>query len=108
MFFPGKTLGLEIFQNGISFVMAGGSKSIPHIERYDVVRFPKEVIKPSLKDPNITEASLLKDAISASYERLSSKNKRLSLSIPDSAGKVLIVEMEIPLKNKAEGIDHVR
>lgn len=108
MLFPGKTLGLEIFQNGISFVMAGGSKSIPHIERYDVVRFPKEVIKPSLKDLNITEASLLKDAISASYERLSSKNKRLSLSIPDSSGRVLIVEMEIPLKNKTEGIDHVR
>ncbi len=108
MFFPGKTIGLELFQSGVSFVMAGGSKSIPHIEKYDVVRLPKDVIKPSLKEQNIIEPLLLKEAIASSYDRLSTRNKRVSLSIPDSAGRVMLVELETPLKNKAEGIDHVR
>lgn len=108
MLFSNKTLGLEIFQNGIAFVMAGGNKSVPLIERYEIVRLPGDVVKPSLKEINITEPSVLRGAISASYEKLSTKIKRVSLSIPDSAGRVLLVDMEMPAKNKAEGLDHVR
>lgn len=108
MLFSSKSLGLEIFQNGISFVLAGGKKDIPQIEKFDIVRFPGGVLKPSLKEANILDASVLRDALSTGYEKLSTKIKRVSVSIPDSAGRVLLVEMEMPLKNKSEGIDHVR
>lgn len=108
MIFPGKSLGLEIFQNGISFVVAGGSKSVPNIERYDLVRYTEDLIKPSLKDSNILDASLLRSTLVASYEKISTTIKRVSLSIPDVTGRILLVDMDMPAKNKDEGIDHVR
>jgi type IV pilus assembly protein PilM len=108
MLFNNKSLGLEIFHNGMAFVLAGGSKALPHIDKFDIVRLPEGVIKPSLKDSNLLDVSQLKAALFSCYENLSTKIKRVSVSIPDSAGRVLLVEMEMPVKNKAEGIDHVR
>jgi type IV pilus assembly protein PilM len=108
MLFAHKSIGLEIFHDGIALVLASGKQSAPQIERYEVVRFPGDVIKPSLKDVNILEAAVLRNALSAGYEKLSTKIKRVSLSIPDAAGRVLLVDVDMPLKNKAEGMDHVR
>lgn len=108
MIFVNKSLGLEIFPNGIAFVLASGKKSAPQIERYEIVRFPGDVIKPSLKEVNILEPSVLRSALSSSHDLMLTKIKRVSLSIPDAAGRVLLVDVEMPLKNKAEGMDHVR
>jgi len=108
MIFTGISLGIEIFQNGIAMVLASGQKSSPILERHEIVRMPGDIIKPSLKDINIIEPSVLKSALSDTYLRLLTKVKRTSLSIPDSAGRALLLEVESPLKNKEEGIDHVK
>lgn len=108
MLFSGLSLGIEIFQNGVAMVLASGSKSSPIVERHEITRLPGDVIKPSLKDTNIIEPSVLKSALSDTYLKLLTKTKRVSLSIPDSAGRVLLLEVESPLKNKEEGIDHVK
>jgi len=108
MLFTGISLGIEIFQYGIAMVLANGTKSSPIIERHEITRLPGDIIKPSLKDANIIEPSVLKSAVSDTYLKLITKVKRVSLSIPDSAGRVLLLEVESPLKNKEEGIDHVK
>jgi len=108
MIFSSKSLGLELFQNGFAIVLASGSQFNPKIEKYEIIRLPGEVIKPSLKETNIIEPSVLNNALSDSYLKLLTKVKRVSVSIPDAAGRVLLLEVEAPLKNKEEGIDHVK
>lgn len=108
MLFSNKSLGMEIFRNGLSLVVAGGSSSVPFIDNYVTVRFPVDVLKTSLKETNIIDASLLKSSISESYLKLCTKIKTVSLSIPDTSGKVLLVDIDTPLKSKEEGVDHVR
>lgn len=108
MLFSYKQIGLELFKNGISFVQAAGSSATPHIEQYDIVKFSSDVIRPSLKELNVTDRSLLKSTIQESYSRSLSKSKRISLSIPDAAGKVLLLNLDTPFRTKDEGIDHVR
>jgi len=108
MLISGKSLGIEIYQNGVAMLLANGSKTSPMVERYEITSLPGDIIKPSLKEANIIEPIVLKNALSDSYLKLLTKTKRASLSIPDSAGRSLLLDVESPLKNKEEGIDHVK
>ena len=108
MLFSNKSLGMEIFRNGLSLVVAGGSCSAPFVDNFIIDRLPVDVLKTSLKETNIIDSSRLKSSISESYSKLCTKIKTVSLSIPDTSGKVLLVDIDTPFKNKEEGVDHVR
>jgi type IV pilus assembly protein PilM len=108
MIFKSRALGLEIFQNGFSWVMASGSATTPYIECYETVTSVQDFLKPSMKEPNIIDSKTLGSAITESYQRLNTPVTQVSLSIPDSAGRVMLLDMDAPLKNKAEGIDQVK
>jgi type IV pilus assembly protein PilM len=108
MIFKSRALGLEIFQNGFSWVMAAGSAATPHIECYETVTSVEDFLKPSMKELNIIDPNSLGSEIRVSYQRLNTPVTRVSLSIPDSAGRVMLLDMDAPLKNKDEGIDQVK
>jgi len=108
MLFSNNALGIEIYQNGFVWVLASGAKSSPVIERYEAVAYPEDILKGSLKDPNILDAKALGAAISESYLKLSTDKKRVSMSIPDFSGRVMTLEIESLTKNKEEGSDQVK
>jgi len=108
MFFKGESLGLEIHQHGFAWVLASGSTDSPVIKRYEVVSCADEILKPSIKEQNIINSASLGGMLSESYLKLSTTAKRVSLSIPDLAGRIMLLEMDSPLKNKEDGIDQVK
>jgi len=108
MFFQGNSLGLEIHQHGFAWVLASGSAVAPVIERYEVVSSVDALLKPSIKETNIINPAALGTMLSESWLKLLTENKRVSLSIPDLAGRVVTLDMESPIKNKEEGIDQVK
>lgn len=108
MFFQGKSLGLEIHQHGFAWVLAAGSADSPHVERYEVVSCADEILKPSIKEHNIIDAAGVSRMLSESYLKLMAGTKRVSLSIPDLVGRVMMLEMDAPVKNKSEGIEQVK
>lgn len=108
MIFQGRSLGLEIHQHGFSWVLATGSNDTPIIERFEIASCADEILKPSIKEPNIINPASLGGQLAEAYLKLATEIKRVSLSIPDIAGKVMIIEMDSPIKNKAEGIDQVK
>jgi len=108
MLFSNNALGIEIYQNGLVWVLASGAKSSPVIERYEAVAYPEDILKGSLKDPNVLDTKTLGTAISESYLKLSTDTKRVSLSIPDFSGRVMTLEIESLTKNKEEGSDQVK
>lgn len=108
MIFQSRALGLEIFQNGFTWVMASGSAANPHIERYETVVSAEDFLKPSMKELNIIDPKVLGSAVTEAYHRILTPIVRVSLSVPESAGRVMIVEMDSSVKNKEEGIDQVK
>jgi type IV pilus assembly protein PilM len=108
MFFQGNSLGLEIHKHGFAWVLASGSSVSPVIERYEVVRSVDALLKPSIKEQNIVNSASLGTMLSDSWLKLLTETKRVSLSIPDLAGRVMTLDMESPIKNKEEGIDQVK
>jgi len=95
-------------QHGFAWVLAAGSSVSPHIERYDVVSCADEILKPSIKEHNIINSAAVCGMLSESYQKLNTDTKRVSLSIPDLAGRVMMLDMDSPIKSKGEGIDQVK
>jgi len=108
MIFQSRALGLEIYQNGFSWVMASGSAASPRIERYETVTSAEDFLKPSIKELNIIDPNTLGSAIRESYYRLATPIDHVSLSIPETVGRVMMLDMDSPVKNKAEGVDQVK
>lgn len=108
MFFQGKSLGLEIHQHGFSWVLASGSSDAPVIEKYEVFSSAAEILKPSIKEPNIVNSDSTGGMVSASYQKLATDIKTVSLSIPDLVGRIMMIDMDSPIKSKEEGLDQVK
>lgn len=108
MIFKSRALGLELFQNGFSWVMASGTAISPHIERFETVISAEDILKPSMKELNIVNAKALGSSIAESYHKLFAKTVRVSLSIPEACGRALLLEMDTSFKSKEEGIDQVK
>lgn len=108
MFFQNRALGLELHQSGFAWVLASGSKTTPVVERYEIVSSSGDIIRPSIKEENILEPDSLKAMLAESCQKLSTDLRRVSLSIPDLAGRVMMIDMDSPIKNKAEGIDQIK
>lgn len=108
MFLQNRALGLEIFQNGFSWVVASGSAATPRIERYETTLSTEEFLRHSIKELNIIDAKALGSAIKEAYNRLATPLVRLSLSIPDTAGRLMMLDMDAPMKSKEEGVEQIK
>jgi type IV pilus assembly protein PilM len=108
MFFKSHALGLEIFQNGFSWVLASGTTANPRIERFETVNFAEDILKPSIKEQNLLDSTALGKSLKESYKKLLTSENRVSLSIPEFAGRVTLLDMDTPFKNKEEGVDQIK
>jgi type IV pilus assembly protein PilM len=108
MFFQGKSLGLEIHQQGFVWTLASGQTESPVIERYEISAGSGEILKTSIKEANILDPALLAKQIAEGWNKLSTDTRSVSLSLPDLSGRLMMLEMDSPIKNKAEGIDQVK
>ena len=108
MFLKTKAVGLEIAQEGASIALAGKRRGLPVLERCESVPFPAGTLRLSLKEPNIIDRPFLVGQLRELHARLLINQKQVSLSLPDAAGRVLLLDLETRLKSKEEGADLIR
>jgi type IV pilus assembly protein PilM len=108
MLFKKQSLGIEITHDGMRMVLAGGKDSDLKLESFGDVRFPGETLRISLKEPNVLNPEAFVGKIREAYLLLLTKAKRVSLSLPDSAGRVVLLDLETRFKSKDEGADIIR
>lgn len=108
MLFAKKALGLEISPEGLTFALVGGVRDLPRVEAYLTLPLPDEVVRFSLREPNVQNPANFVAAVRDAYLRLLTPVKRVSLSLPDSIGRVLLLDLETRFKNRDEGTDIIR
>jgi type IV pilus assembly protein PilM len=106
--FRKSAIGIEITPFGIKAVLMHGRRAMPILDRYSSTPFQSEVIKCSLRDPNVLDAAAFVAATRESVNSLLSRESRVSVSLPDQSGRVLLVDLESTFKTKQEGIDLIR
>ena len=108
MLFSRKTIGLEIYQEGARMVLLEKRKDKLHLENLGATVFPVDTLKVSLKEPNILHPTQFVQAIREMYLRLLTKNEQVAVSLPDSIGRVMLIDLETRFKNKEEGASIIR
>jgi len=73
-----------------------------------VVSLPDDVVNPSLRTPNIIDRPRLVAALRDVLHPISGREERLAVALPEGAGRVLLVDVEMPFKSKAEGLQILR
>jgi type IV pilus assembly protein PilM len=108
MMFSRKSLGLEIGRNGFRMALTEAGKGKPVVSRWESADFPPETVRLSLREPNIVNPAQFSATIREAWLRMLTKEKRVSLTLPDSIGRILLVDLDTRFRNHQEGMDVIR
>ncbi len=108
MLFTKKALGIEIAQDGLKMAFVGGKKGAPRLDAFGVSAFPADTVRFSLKEPNVLNPEVFVAKVRETYLLLLSKAARVSVSLPDAAGRVIILDLETRFRSQHEGADIIR
>lgn len=108
MLFARKSLGVEIKPSGVAFAMLNGSASSPRLERVAYAPMAPGSVRVSLREPNILDPQAFCDAVRNAHNLLLHNGTRLSITLPDAVGRIMLLDVEGRFKSRAEGLDIIR
>lgn len=108
MLFAKKALGIEISQEGLKMALVGGNRDMLNLGAYGITSFPSDTVRFSLRELNIQNPTAFVAVVRETYLKLLTSTVRASVSLPDSIGRVMLMDLETRFKSKAEGADIIR
>ena len=102
-----KGLGLEISGEGLSLALASGAKGL-RLEGGLSLALPPGTLQLSRREPNVLNPQAFVAAVKEAHLRLLTKERTVSVSLPDAVGRVVLLELEARFKNREEGMDIIR
>ena len=108
MLFSRTSLGVEINPSGVSFALLGGSTAAPRLERVSYAPLAPGCLRISLREANILDPQSFSGAVRNAYNLLLHSGTRLSVTLPDTVGRILMLDVEGRFKSRAEGLDIIR
>lgn len=108
MLFANDALGVEICQEEARLAFIEGKRSQPRLAAYIISSFAPDTVRLSTKEPNVLNPMAFVASIRESHSRLLTKAKRVSVSLPDSIGRVMLLDLETRFKSREEGADLIR
>src|SRR5512136_1372421 len=108
MLFFKKSTGLEISRSGLRMVVMDGKRTRPTLVAFADQAFPPETMQFSFKEPNVTNPARFVSLVSGTHAKLLTKVTRVSVSLPDSVGRILLLDLQTRFKNRQEGMDIIR
>jgi type IV pilus assembly protein PilM len=108
MLFHKQSLGMEISSAGLKMVVAGGKRDYPRLDSFSTCAFSAETQHFSFKELNILDTARFTSKVRDTHVKLLTKLNRVSLSLPDVVGRVMILNLETRFKNREEGADVIR
>jgi len=108
MLFSKKSLGVEISPSGVAFALLSGPAASPRLERVSYRPLDPGTIRLSLREPNIIDPQAFTSRLKDAHNTLLYRGTRLSLTLPDAAGRILLLDVEGRFKSRSEGLDIIR
>jgi type IV pilus assembly protein PilM len=108
MIFGRKALGIEIGRDGARMVHVAGQSHSPNLLAYQEVSFPPDTLRIALKEENVVDAAQFVTKVREAHLKLLAGTSRISVSLPDAAGHVHLLDLETRFRTKEEGINVIR
>lgn len=108
MLFSGKSLGVEISPSGVAFALLAGSAVSPRLERVSYRPLAPGVLHVSLREQNVLDPAAFVSCLKDAHNTLLYNGTRLSLTLPDAVGRIMLLDLEGRFKSRSEGLDMIR
>jgi len=108
MLFSQKALGLEISNDGARFALVEGKRMMPVLTTFGAAPFPADSVKFSLKENNVLKPAAFVATIREMYLKLLTNVRHVSVSLPDSTGRIILLDVETRFKSRDEGAEIIR
>src|SRR6266496_6801331 len=99
MLFDKQSLGMEISSAGLKMVVADGKRDYPRLDSFSTSALSSDTMHFSFKELNILDTAHFTSRVRETYVKLLTKQNRVSLSLPDAVGRVMILGLETRFKN---------
>lgn len=107
MIFSNNALGLELTGDGLRLALVAGGKT-PRLDAGLTAQFAPGTLQLSRREPNVTNPQAFVAQVREAHLRLLTKEKTVSVSLPDATGRVVLLDLEARFKNREEGLDIIR
>jgi type IV pilus assembly protein PilM len=106
--FSRKPIGVSLSSTGVAFAQLSGPASAPRLERVSRCSFPPDVLRVSLRDKNILNTALFTETVKEAHNILLCRDGKVFLTLPDTVGRVLLLDVEERFKSRSEALDILR
>jgi type IV pilus assembly protein PilM len=108
MLFSRTSLGVEINPSGVAFALLGGSSAAPVLERVASAPFAPGCLRVSLREENILDPRSFSDTVRNAHNLLLHSGMRISVTLPDTVGRIMMLDVEGRFKSRHEALDIIR
>ena len=108
MLFARSSTGIEISSHGVTCALLGGSVSAPRVERVSTAVFAPETLHVSLRELNILDQNRFVSTVRSAHNLLLSRSNKIAVTLPDSVGRIMLLDLEGRFKSRTEALDLVR
>lgn len=109
MLFSKKALGLEICRKGLRMaVLEGRRGGSPKLCAAGIDSFDAETLRFSQREPNVLNPAAFVAKVKDNHLKLLTRVHRISVSLPDSVGRIMLLDLETRFRNRDEGADIIR
>lgn len=107
MLFSKNGLGLELARDGLRFALVAGGKTL-RLDAGLSAPFPAGTLQFSRREPNVANPRAFVAGVREAHLRLLTRERTVSVALPDATGRVVLLELEARFKNREEGVDIIR
>ena len=108
MLFTSQSLGLEIGRDGLKFSLVSRHKEEFKLDAFAVAPLTTEMVRFSHREPNVLTAAPFVTQVRAAWLKLLTKKSRVSVSLPDACGRVILLDLETRFRSHEEGAGIIR
>jgi type IV pilus assembly protein PilM len=101
-------VGIEISQAGIGAALVTGRVATPELERVAFRQLPPEAVRITHREPHILKMSPFVAQLKSAWAELQTKETRVALSLPDVAGRIMLLDLEDKFHGREEALEMIR
>jgi len=88
--------------------LAGGTLDSPQIKRVAFSPLPSTTLHISIREQNVLDPETFVNSVRSAHNLLLSSNSKVSVTLPDSVGRVMLIDLEGRFKSRSEALDLIR
>jgi len=108
MLFSKRSTGIEISPGGVRCALLSGAVASPRVDKVAFSPLPSNAVKVSIRELNILDPESFVNSVRSAHNLLLCATGRVSVTLPDAVGRIMLLDLEGRFKSRAEAVDLIR